>query len=155
MFLQYSNNLWLNFLQHPFEPEVRGVYAVDGRLVVVSQLHAGIDEPDVFVRFEDFRAASRLASSKARFFRSKFPLSRTSVWRKINGVVGWLSRMRRTNPSSRSSICWADGFEKVSNRKASARVSAAMRAKNVSSLHCPLAPRLMNPNPRVRPRRAA
>ena len=54
MFLQYSNNLWLNFLQHPFEPEVRGVYAVDGRLVVVSQLHAGIDEPDVFVRFEDF-----------------------------------------------------------------------------------------------------
>lgn len=38
-----------------------------------------------------FRAASRLASSKARFFRSKFPLSRTSVWRKINGVVGWLS----------------------------------------------------------------
>ena len=40
-------------------------------------------------------------------------------------------------------------------RKASARVSAAMRAKNVSSLHCPLAPRLMNPNPRVRPRRAA
>lgn len=30
------------------------MYAVDGRLVVVSQLHAGIDEPDVFVRFEDF-----------------------------------------------------------------------------------------------------